>query len=372
MVAGIALTAVPLRLETRHPFRISRGGTGEFQSVLVALHWNGLTGYGEAASSTYFGETTGTVLAALDAYRPLLAESTASPFQLERLLTDCTTRLRRNPAAHAAVDAALHDLLGKALDAPVRSLLGLQGLDHPFTSLTIGIDTPEIMARKVKEAAGWKALKIKVGFPGDVEVVQEIRHITQQTLRVDANAAWTPREAVTRARALAQLGVEMIEQPVAPEDVAGLRFVRERVDVPIYADESVETAADLPRLQGAVDGVNIKLAKCGGVREMLRMIHTARSLGLRVMLGCMIETSVGVTAAAQLACLADVLDLDGSSLLARDPTHGMEVDRGTITLPDAPGLGVTPLDRDLARALSQLTPTSSEVRRKERGRQATA
>lgn len=354
--SGITLRALPLALQTRHPFRIARGGNGEFQTVLVALGWRGLTGYGEAASSTYFGENTGTVLAALRVYARELAVADASPFALDALLDRCRARLRHNPAARAAVDLALHDLLGKALGAPLTDVWGLRGLPLPQTSLTIAIDTPEIMVAKVREAAGWGALKIKVGFAGDVEVVQEIRRLTNQTLHVDANEGWSPREAVTRGRAMAALGVDMIEQPVPAADLDGLQFVRERVEVPVYADEACETSDDLPRLAGRVDGINIKLAKCGGLREMRRMIHTARALELRVMFGCMVETSVGVTAAAQLASQADVLDLDGSTLLARDPMRGMDVDRGVIALRDAPGLGVAPRDRAVAKALREAKP----------------
>lgn len=351
-VDGITLRAVPVSLTTRHPFRIARQGTGEFQNVLVALRWRDHVGYGEAASSTYYGETQATVLAALAAMEPILAARDASPFALERLTNECAARLRRNPAAHAAIDGALHDLLGHAVGSPVRDLLGLRGLALPETSLTIGIDAPEVMAQKVREAAGWGTLKIKLGFPGDVEVVQEIRRLTTQRLRADANCGWSVRDAITRTRALADLGVEMIEQPVPPEDRDGLRYVRRRSALPIYADESVETAADVPRLAGAVDGVNLKLAKCGGLVEMRRAIHTARAHGMGVMIGCMIETAVGVTTAAQLAPLVDLVDLDGSALLARDPMRGMTVDHGTMTLPETPGLGCAPEDPAIATALA--------------------
>ncbi len=348
---GIHVHVAPVSLTTRHPFRIARQGTGEFQNVLIALRWRGHVGYGEAASSTYYGETQATVEAALRALAPILARADATPFALESLTSECRARLRRNPAAHAAIDGALHDLLGRALGAPVRDVFGLRGLPLPETSITIGIDTPDVMAQKVREAAAWSTLKIKMGFTGDIEVVQEIRRLTQQRLRVDANCGWTPREAVEKSRALADLGVELIEQPVPPENIDGLRFVRERGALPVFADESVETASDIPRLAGAVDGVNLKLAKCGGLAEMRRAIHVARAHGLRVMIGCMIETAVGVTTAAQLAALVDVVDLDGSALLAHDPMRGMRVDRGAIALPDEPGLGVAPVDADVAAAL---------------------
>ena len=353
---GITLRAVALTLETRHPFRIARGGSSEFQTVLIALGWRGMTGYGEAASSTYVGENTGTVWAALRTLAQVLKAPGATPFAAERLLDECHARLRHNPAARAAVDMALHDLLGKALDAPVTDLWGLRGLPLPPTSLTIAIDAPEVMVAKVREAAGWGTLKIKVGFPGDVEVVQDIRRLTDQTLHVDANEGWTVREAVTRGRQLAALGVDMIEQPVPAADLEGLRFVRDHVGVPVFADEACVTSADLPRLAGVVDGINIKLAKCGGLREMRRMIDTARALQLRVMFGCMVETSVGVTAAAQLGSQADVLDLDGSTLLARDPMRGMTVECGVITLSEAPGLGVGPRDRAVGKALREAKP----------------
>jgi L-alanine-DL-glutamate epimerase-like enolase superfamily enzyme len=236
----------------------------------------------------------------------------------------------------------LYDLAGQRLGVPVYRLLGLNPARTPLTSFTIGIDTPEEMARGAREAGRqYPILKIKVGTPRDLENVRAIRDATDATLRVDANAGWTPKAAVQHIAALADYGVELVEQPVAAGDLEGLRFVRERSPLPIFADESCVTVDDVPRLAGVVDGINIKLAKCGGLRNALRMIATARAHHLRVMLGCMVSSSLAITAAAHLSPLVDYADLDGGLLLAADPFAGVRVEAGKLILPDAPGLGVS-------------------------------
>jgi len=215
------------------------------------------------------------------------------PSFIEDIVTSMDKRLRANAAAKASVDMALYDLLGKRLGAPVYQLLGLNPERTPLTSFTIGIDEPAEMARKAAEAAKtYPILKIKVGTGHDLEIVRAIREATDATLRVDANAAWTPKEAIRAIRELEPYGIEFVEQPLPPTDLDGLRFVREHVTLPIIADESCVTESDIPRLVGAVDGINIKLMKCGGIHHALRMIHTARSHHLKVMLGCMIESSL--------------------------------------------------------------------------------
>jgi L-alanine-DL-glutamate epimerase-like enolase superfamily enzyme len=231
--------------------------------------------------------------------------------------------------------------MGKKLGVPVYALLGLDPSRSPWTSFTIGLDEPAVIRAKLREAAEYPILKIKVGTERDEEVLSIVRDEAPDVrLRVDANTAWRPRQAVERIEALEKFEIEFVEQPVAAHDIDGLRFVRERSPLPIIADESCMTSSDIPRLAGAVDGINIKLAKCGGIAEALRVIHTARAHNLQIMLGCMVETSLGIAAAAQLAPLVDYTDLDGAALLADDPFSGISIARGRIHLSAEPGLGV--------------------------------
>jgi L-alanine-DL-glutamate epimerase-like enolase superfamily enzyme len=245
-------------------------------------------------------------------------------------------------AAEAAVDMALHDLAGQRLGVPVYALLGLDPRRAPETSFTIGLDTPEVVVQKVREAAAYPILKVKVGTDDDRAVLEAVRDTTRQRLRVDANEGWTPSGAEERLRWLASLGVEMVEQPLPASMLEETRALRRRSPLPFFADESVHRAQDVPRLAGAFDGVNVKLMKCGGLGEALRVIAVARACGLQVMLGCMIESSLGITAAAHLSPLADTADLDGNLLLEEDPFVGATVREGRLVLPEAPGLGVRP------------------------------
>jgi L-alanine-DL-glutamate epimerase-like enolase superfamily enzyme len=235
---------------------------------------------------------------------------------------------------------ALHDWLGKKLGQPLWRILGLNPASTPVTSYTIGIDSTEKMLEKVREAPEFPILKVKVGTDRDDEILSAIRRETDRTIRVDANAAWQPREAEQRITELAGYDLEFVEQPVPAGSPESLRRVRESVDLPIISDESSVVPEDVPGLFGCVDGINIKLSKCGGIRQALKMIHTARSAGLKVMLGCMIESSVAITAAAQLSPLADYADLDGNLLISNDPARGVTVNAGRLVLPEGPGLGV--------------------------------
>lgn len=333
--------ATPLDLELAQPFRISRGIQTHARNLLIEIEHDGVVGAGEAApdGGGYYGEKRETMRAAL----PYLEEALGDdPFALE----DITARLdkalhRGHGALKAALDMALHDLTGKLVGQPAYRLLGLNPDRAPASSYTIAIDAPEVMAERARVAAArYPILKIKVGTSDDVSAVRAIRSATDAKLRVDANAAWTPKEALRRIEELAPFDVELIEQPVPAHDLDGLRFVRERSPLPIFADESCVTPHDVPRLAGVVDGINIKLAKCGGMRNALVMIHTARALGMQVMLGCMIGSSLSIAAAAHLSPLVEYADLDGGLLLADDPFAGVAFDRGRLILPSAPGLGV--------------------------------
>jgi L-alanine-DL-glutamate epimerase-like enolase superfamily enzyme len=250
--------------------------------------------------------------------------------------------LRFNAAAKVAVSAALHDLAGKRLGVPLYKMWGLDPARAPQSSFTIGIGDKAELKRKVKDAAEYPVLKVKLGTDRDAEIIRTVREAAPSALlRIDANAAWTARQALQMMDVLVECGVEFVEQPLPPHDIAGLRFVRERAPLPIIADESCLTNTDIPKLVGAVDGINIKLAKCASLREALRMVGTARAHGLRVMMGCMVESSLGIAAASHLAPLLDYADLDGAALLANDPFVGPSIAGGSIAIPTTPGLGVS-------------------------------
>jgi L-Ala-D/L-Glu epimerase len=327
------LTWEPMTLDLRTPFRIAHGTYHQRHNVLVRLE----EGLGEAPAVVYYGETQQVILDYL-ATVPDLGED---PFDFEAVLQRLPPGSK---AARAAVDVALHDLWGKRLGQPLYRLLGLNPQRMPDTSFTIALDEPEEMARQAS-ASGYPILKIKLGGGRDVEIVAAIRKATPARLRVDANAGWSREEAASLIPRLADYDLELVEQPLAAEDIEGLRTLRKRlqgagVKVPLVADESVHTSRDIARLAGAVDGVVIKLMKTEGLREALRAIHTARAHDLQVMLSCMVESSLGVTAAAHLAPLCDYVDLDGPLLIKNDPFRGLAYAGACISLPEGPGLGV--------------------------------
>jgi L-alanine-DL-glutamate epimerase-like enolase superfamily enzyme len=340
-----------IELNPTHPFVIARGGYSHHRNVIVRLtDADGLEGYGEAAPNRYYGESVSTVIAALGQFKPVLER--ADPFSLESIEAHLNRVLRGNASAKSAVSSALHDLVGKRLGLPVFRLWGLDAATTPQSSFTIAIAENHELERRVAEAREYPILKIKLGTDRDTEIVRIIRNAApEKRLRVDANAAWTAKHAVRMSDFLAEQGVEMLEQPVAANDIEGLRFVRKRSKLPVFADESCLVATDVAKLAGAVDGINIKLAKCGSLREALRMVHAARALDMQVMAGCMIESSLGISAIAQISPLLDYADFDGAALLSSDPFCGASIAGGVIRLSDEPGLGATPAPRvDLAAA----------------------
>jgi L-Ala-D/L-Glu epimerase len=277
------------------------------------------------------------VLSALNLY---VAGMPADPFDLEETERRWAAMLRGNAAARAALSAALHDLVGKRLGLPVYRLWGLDPSKAPRSTFTIGLDTPERIALKVGEAAEYPVLKVKLGTDRDIEILRTIRSATDKEIRVDANCGWTVKQAIGMLPVLREFGVTVLEQPLPPEQIRGLAEITRHATIPVIADESCKTVEDIPPLVGAVDGINIKLAKCGSLREALRMIAVARAHGMMVMVGCMIESSLGITAAAHVTPLVDIVDLDGAALLATDPFVGAGIGGGQVTLPDGPGLGV--------------------------------
>jgi L-alanine-DL-glutamate epimerase-like enolase superfamily enzyme len=333
------LTHEPLSLETTFEFRIAVGSRRAHENTLVRLEHDGLTGLGEAAPAPYYGESAALVREALAMWAPCLGED---PFALDAIEERMRRVLDGQAAARAAIDMALHDWIGQRLGLPVWRWLGLDPSRVPPSCVTLGLAPPAEMERKLEAVRDFPRLKVKLGAPDDVDNLRRIRERYAGMLQVDANTAWSAGDAVAVLRRIEPLGIELVEQPVPRGDLDGLRWVRERVGIPVFADESCHRAADVARLAGRVDGVNLKLMKSGGLREMLRTIHAARAHGLKVMLGSMVESSLALSAAAQLAPLADYLDLDGHWLLRHDPFSGAPRDKGRIVLGDRPGLGVVP------------------------------
>lgn len=328
-------------LRTTNPFVIARGGESEYRVVRITVTApDGNSGWGEAAPSKFYGETADTVVQVL----PILGKAIEGMdgWSLEAMEHALARAIRFNGSARAGVSAALHDMVGKRLGVPLYRLWGLDPAAAPPSSFTIGIAPDEKTLReRIADAEQYPVLKLKLGTNWDERIVRLVRELApKKVLRVDANAAWTPKSTLRIVPLLQELGVEFVEQPLPPGDIDGLRFVRERSSLPIVADESCLVSGDIPKLAGVVDGINIKLAKCGGLREALRMIATARAHDMLVMAGCMIESSLGITAAAHLAPLLDCADYDGHALISNDPYVGATIDGGEIVVPSGAGLGV--------------------------------
>ncbi|HLY13879.1 MAG TPA: dipeptide epimerase [Candidatus Limnocylindrales bacterium] len=349
-MTGLALTSAVIRLPYREPFRIARahGGDG-MSSMLVELRhpdWPDLVGLGEGYPDAYYGETLETIAVVLERLLAAIA-----PAELDAAVADPDAGLAaisarfeaaiaHHGAAKCALDTAIHDLVGKRLGRPVYELLGLSPEIGP-TDFTVGIDEPEIVAERASRAARFPALKIKVGGPSDLETLEAVRRVFSGPIRVDANTGWTPEQGARLIPDLVRLGVELIEQPFPAHRLDQLRWLQGRSELPLVADESAVTILDLEGLVGVVDGVNVKLAKCGGPGPARRMLARAKELGFKTFLGCMEETSLGIAASAHVAVLADWIDLDGCLLVAGDPFEGLELGpdcRWQLT--PEPGLGI--------------------------------
>lgn len=328
------LTWEVIELKLKDTFRISRGKL-DSKKIVVARIGEGM---GEASPSSFYGETWETVIKYLAKVKNNIGEDTS---QLEEVLERLDEEQGFNQAAKAAIDIALHDLQGKRLGLPVYKLLGLSGELKVPISHTIGIDSLDKMQEKAKKASDFEILKVKVGVPNDIEMVRAVRQVTDQRIRVDANAGWGREEAIKKINQLEDLGVELVEQPLKPEDKEGLKELRKNTFLPIILDEPICTSEDIPQWIGLCEGINLKLMKSGGIKEGLKMIGLTKSLGMKIMLGCMIESSLGITAAAQLASEADYLDLDSHLLIENDPFVGVALKNGKLVLSDCSGLGVS-------------------------------
>ena len=336
---GLKLTFQPYELQLRHTFTVSSYSRKTTPGVQVQIGYEGFTGYGEASMPPYLGQTVESVCTFLS--RVDMGQF-KDPFRLEEILAYVDSLSPGDNAAKAAIDIALHDLVGKLMGQPWWRIWGLNPSTAPDTTFTIGIDTPDVVRKKTRECAdSFNILKVKVGLDNDKEMISTIREITDLPLAVDANQGWTDRElALDEIFWLKENGVVMVEQPMAKERVDDNAWITERSPLPIFADESIQRLADIPSVKGVYHGINIKLMKCTGMREGWKMVNYARAEGMKVMVGCMTETSCAVSAAAQISPAVYFCDLDGNLLITNDLFRGMEVVDGHIVLPDRPGIGL--------------------------------
>jgi L-alanine-DL-glutamate epimerase-like enolase superfamily enzyme len=327
------------QLNLTHTWTISRNSADVKHNVFVKYTHNGIFGIGEAAPNIRYNETAESTIEVIKTAIPVVEKF--DPWRFVDLGYAIRDLIAEQTAAKCAIDIAIMDWVTKSLGVPLYQYLGLDKHKTPITSFSIGIDTPEMMQQKIREAEDYSILKIKLGRDNDEDIMKAVRNVTDKSLRVDANEGWkTKEEALEKILWLEKMGVEFIEQPMPADMLEQTRWLRERVNIPIIADEAVKKAADIPTLATAYDGINIKLMKSAGIQEALRMIWMARSLGMKVMLGCMVESSCAIAAAAHISPLVDYADLDGNLLISNDPFKAVIVDEGRLILPDKPGLGL--------------------------------
>jgi L-alanine-DL-glutamate epimerase-like enolase superfamily enzyme len=328
-----------LALKLKHTWTTTYASDAVRRTLEVRYSRDGVTGYGEGAPIVIYHENAEGAKAAVESVRDYLGA--ANPWEFAKMMAEVGRRIEGQYAAKAAIDIAVMDWVGQKLRIPLYRYFGLDPRDAPVTTFSIGIDTPEITRQKVREAEPYPVLKIKVGLDTDEATIAAVRGVTDKPLRVDANEGWKDREvALKKILWLEKQNVEFVEQPMPHTQPDDIRWLKERVRIPIIADEACLGPADVPKCAGVYDGVNVKLDKCGGMLEAHRMIQIARALGLKTMLGCMVSSSISVTATAHLSPLVDYADLDGNLLIANDTCRGVRVERGKLILPDGPGLGL--------------------------------
>ena len=341
MKKGLILRFKPYDLQLKHTFTLAGSSRNTTPVMLTEIEYEGIVGYGEASMPPYLGEshTTATkFLSSLD------LSQFNDPFRLDEILEYVDQKAEGNCAAKASVDIALHDLLGKIMQQPWYKIWGYNAEDTPNTSFTIGIDTDEVIRQKVKEAAGFKILKVKLGRDNDKQMIETIRSVTDVPMCVDVNQGWTDKKhALEMTQWLKEKGIEFVEQPMPKTAIDDIAWLTQHSPLPIIADEALQRLSDVKKAHGVYSGINIKLMKCTGMREAHKMITLARALDMKVMIGCMTETSCAVSAAAQLAPKVDWADLDGNLLISNDVFSGVQVIDGKITLVDKPGIGIIPI-----------------------------
>ena len=334
------LTFKPMDLKLRYPFTIANFSRTSTPDVLVEIEYDGLVGYGGASLPPYLGESKESVCAFLNRVD---LEQFRNPFELDDILTYVDAIAENNTAAKASIDIALHDLVGKLMGTPWYKIWGLNPDKIPPTTYTIGIDTPDVVIKKTKEAAEqFRILKVKLGRDNDKEMIETIRTVTKMPIAVDANQGWTDKvAALEMIHWLKERGVVMLEQPISKRKLDDIAWITERSPLPVFADESIWRLHDITKLKYAFHGINIKLMKCTGMREAWKMLTLARAMDMKVMLGCMTETSCAIAAAAHLSPAVDFVDLDGNFLIADDLFNGVNLVGGRQIPSDAPGLGIT-------------------------------
>jgi L-alanine-DL-glutamate epimerase-like enolase superfamily enzyme len=335
---GLVLRFLPYDLQLKHVFTIANSSRKSTPDVLTCLEFEGIRGYGEASMPPYLGES---IESAIKFLSSLDLGQFKDPFQMDDILAYVDSVMPGNCAAKAAVDIALHDLVGKIMGQPWYKIWGFDPADSPNTSFTIGIDTPDVVRQKVSEAAPYNILKVKLGMATDKEMIETIRAMTDKPICVDVNQGWTDKnKALEMIHWLKEKGVVFVEQPMPKTSVDDMAWLTAQSPLPTIGDEAVQRLSDVKKAQGVYSGINIKLMKCTGMREAHKMMILARSLDMKVMIGCMTETSCAVSAGAQLSPKADWADLDGNLLISNDPYSGVQVVNGKITLIDKPGIGI--------------------------------
>ena len=338
------LSYMPYELQLKHSFNLAKSSRTTTPDVQVEIEYDGIIGYGEASMPPYLQKELGTLESVTAFLKQVQAKigDFSDPFRLEEILAYVDGLSKGNAAAKAAVDIALHDLVGKLLGAPWFRIWGLDKDKAPSTTYTIGIDTPQVVRQKTEECADrFNILKVKLGGGNDRQMIETIRSVTALPIAVDANQGWTDRrQALDEIFWLKEQGIVMVEQPMSKERLDDIAWITQHSPLPVFADESIQRLPDVLKVKGAFSGINIKLMKCTGMREAWKMLTLARALNMKVMLGCMTETSCAISAAAQLSPAVDFADLDGSLLIANDRFRGMTVVAGKITLPDRNGIGV--------------------------------
>jgi L-alanine-DL-glutamate epimerase-like enolase superfamily enzyme len=337
----VKLSIEPIRIETAHAFQIARGTRTHYDVFVITLESDGVEGWGEAAPQPFYGENPMSVRAAVQSLgRFLDVDPEVARANLNTEGRDLFEVLRPHASVRAALDMALWDMRGRREGQPVWKLIGADAARAPLTSFTIGFDRPEVIDAKVDAAAPYRVLKVKVGLPGDMEILDRVIQRSGKTVRVDANEGWDLETAIEKTRELYRRHVEFCEQPLPHGDEEGLRQLKRVSPLPIVLDESISDEKDVASRHDQGHGINVKLMKCGGITRAISLIEAARAHQMSIMIGCMIETSLAVTAAAHVSPLCDYADLDGNLLLASDPFAGVRVENGRLVLPTEPGLGV--------------------------------
>ena len=334
----LKLSFEPFDLQLKHVFTLANSSRSTTPVMLTKMEYDGVVGYGEASMPPYLGESQETAATFLSG---LNLSQFHDPFRMEEILDYTDKAAPGNTAAKASVDIALHDLVGKLLGQPWYKIWGYAAEKTPHTSFTIGIDKPEIVRQKVKEAAEFSILKVKLGGENDKEMIESIRSVSEVPLCADVNQGWDDKEkALEMIHWLKERGIEYVEQPMPKEKTDEIAWLNENSPLPVIADEAVQRLADIKKTIGVYSGINIKLMKCTGMREAHKMVNLAQVNGLKIMIGCMTETSCAISAAAQLSLQADWADLDGNLLISNDPYNGVKISDGKITLNNKPGIGI--------------------------------